>query len=107
MGHEQRGDSGLELDATNLVSQARPDPRVQRGQGLVEQQDLGMDREGSRQRDTLLLAPRKLMRVAIAETAEAHDLEHLRRAAPALVQSDVPHLEPKCDILQCGHMREE
>src|SRR5437588_11076471 len=47
------------------------------------------------------------MRVAIGETAEAHDLEHLPRAAPALVWADMSHLQPEGDVLDSCHVREE
>ena len=47
-------------------------------EGLVEQQHLGLDRERTGQRDALALAAGKLVRVAVGDPVELHELQQLR-----------------------------
>ena len=77
MRHEERRDADLELHAPDLIAQAAADLGVERGQRLVEQQDLGLDGESARQRDTLLLATRQLVREAVGVAGKTDELEHL------------------------------
>ena len=70
----------------DLLADARAQRRVERGERLVEQHDLGLDRERAGERDALLLAARELVGIASAEAGEPDELEQLadapaRRAA--------------------------
>ena len=51
--------------------------RVQRGERLVEQDDVGLDGQRAGQGDPLLLASGQLVRVAPPVSREAHELEQL------------------------------
>jgi hypothetical protein len=53
---------------------------VERGQRLVEQQQLGTLDERAGKRDALLLSARQLVGVARRERAELHEREHLGHA---------------------------
>ena len=48
--------------------------RVQRAEGLVEQQHARLDGERARERDALTLAAGELRRIAAAEAVELHEL---------------------------------
>ena len=80
VGHVHRRDPELALDRPDLLAQGDPDLRVERGQRLVEEEDLGLDREGAGQRDPLLLAARQLVRVAVALVGQVDELEELADA---------------------------
>ena len=78
---EQRGDAESLLHRPDLLAQLQPDLRVERGQRLVEQQHLRLDRQRAGQRDALLLAAGELMRVAPGVLGEADHVEQLSRRA--------------------------
>ena len=63
--------------------------------------------EGTAERDALLLAARQLPRLALRESPEADELEHLRDAAFELALRDAPALEAECDVVLDRHVREE
>ena len=73
----------LQLDL-HLLAQLE----VERAERLVEQQHLGPVDEGAGEGDALALAAAQLVRAALAERAEADDVEHLRRPAPPLDLGD-------------------
>ena len=56
--------------------------RVERGERLVQQHDLGFDRERAGQGDALLLAAGELVGIAAREPAEADELEQLVDSLP-------------------------
>ena len=80
MGHVDRGDPELALDRPDLLAQDDPDLGVERGQRLVEEQDLGLDGERPGERDALLLAARHLPREAVGAALEVDQLEQLADA---------------------------
>ena len=69
--------AGRAQDPLHLLAHARAQVRVERGEGLVEQHDLGLDRERPGERDALLLAAGELVGVAALESAEPDELEQL------------------------------
>ncbi len=77
VGHEQRRDADLELDAADLVAQLGPHLRVEGRERLVEKQDAGADRQRPCEGDALLLAAGELMGEAVRLGREAHELEQL------------------------------
>ena len=80
VGDVHGGDPELALDRPDLLAQDDPDLGVERGQRLVEEEDLRLDGERPGQRDALLLAARQLVRVAVAATLEVDQLEQLADA---------------------------
>ena len=65
VGDVDGGDPELALDRPDLLAQDDPDLGVERRQRLVEEQDLGLDRQRPGEGDALLLAARQLPRVAV------------------------------------------
>ena len=97
-GRAERGEQLLDLSA-QAVAQAR----VQRRERLVEQDQPRLRRERAGDGHTLLLAAGELVGTALAEAAEADQVEQLvdRRAAAA------PAREPEADVLGDGQVGEE
>src|SRR4029077_2855 len=62
MSDKKGGGTDLELHPADLIAQARTDSGVERRERLIEQQDFRLDCECARQRNSLLLTPRQLMR---------------------------------------------
>ena len=58
-------------------AQLRAHARVERAERLVEQQHLGLGREGAGERHALPLATGELCRVPVAEALQLHELEQL------------------------------
>ena len=67
----------------DLVAQRGAQQRVDGAPGLVEQDDGRARRERARQRDALLLAAGELVGEAVAQVAEADQVEHLGDAVAA------------------------
>jgi hypothetical protein len=63
------------LQGADLLPQLQPDLGVERGQRLVEQQHVRLDRQRPRQRDTLLLAAGQLVRVLARLRGQADHVE--------------------------------
>ena len=81
MGDVDRGDPELVVQAADLEAHLLAQVGVEVRQRLVEQQHLGLDDDGARERHALLLAAGQLGRIAAAEGAHLHDLEHVGRPA--------------------------
>ena len=92
------------LDPADLLAQLHPDLGVERGQRLVEQQHLRLDRERAGQRHPLLLAAGDLVRVAVGVVAEADELEQLAGAPAALGRADAAQPQPELDVLPRGQV---
>src|SRR2546430_16254163 len=67
VGDVDRRDPEVLLDLADLAAKPEPDLRVERRQWLVEQEGLRALRERSRERDSLLLPSRQLVRVPFLE----------------------------------------
>jgi hypothetical protein len=72
VGHQDRGGAGPAEDLLDVGADAGPQVRVERGERLVEQHHGRLDGQGPGQRDPLLLAAGQLMRVPLAQPAQAH-----------------------------------
>jgi hypothetical protein len=102
-------------EAELLVQVPEPAPerlahlRVERAEGLVQQQQLRLDRERARERHALALPARELGRVAVRHALELHALEQFRDALGALgaARPVAPalHPEPERDVVEDGHVR--
>src|SRR6266545_650595 len=80
-------------------------PRIQRGQGLVQEQDRGLGDQRTGQRDPLLLTAGDLPRRPFAEMRDLEGLENL--AHPALPLGLVEAAEPVHHIVLDGEMGKE
>jgi hypothetical protein len=78
VGDEDRGDPQSTLDLPDFVAQLLAQLGIEVRQGLVEQQDGGLDHQGARERDALLLAAGKLLRHPMGEAAEPDKGERVR-----------------------------
>ena len=74
VGDEDRRHVDLVVEAAQPVAQLLADLRVERAEGLVEQQHLRLDRERPGQRHALALPARELRRVAVREALELDEV---------------------------------
>ena len=81
---EQRGGVALLQDHAHLLRQPLAQVHVQTGEGLVQQQQAGPRRQRAGHRHALLLAAGQLVRRTPGRVAQAHQIEHLLHAEPAL-----------------------
>ena len=72
----------LPLEPLQVVASGIAQLRVEVGEGLVEQKDLGIPHQRAAQRDPLALPARELARIAVEV---ARDAEHVRRPAHLLL----------------------
>ena len=84
---------------------------VERAEGLVEQQHLGLDGQGARQCDALPLAAGELRRIAIGQPVELHEAEQLHDPALDLGigRTLLARLDAQAegDILEHRHVAEQ
>ena len=80
---------------------------VQRTQGLVQQQQLGPLGQAARQRHTLLLTARELVRLAPGVGRELHQRQHLVHALLDLCLGQAFALEAEGDVLPDVQVREQ
>ncbi|MEI2706528.1 MAG: hypothetical protein V9E89_15040 [Ilumatobacteraceae bacterium] len=93
---------GLQLDL-HLLAQLE----IQRPERLVEQQHLGVVHQRPGQGDTLALPAAQLRGLAVAEPAEAHDVEHLGGAPAALGPGHSLDPQPVLHVALHRHVREQ
>jgi hypothetical protein len=73
--------------------------RVERAEGLVHEQDLGVVAQGSSNGDALAHAARELPRERLLEALQADELAQLVRPAPALALVDLAQRQRQPDVL--------
>src|SRR5512146_2821880 len=100
MGHEEDGLAVALPDTQELRAHDLADLRVERAEGLVHQQDLGLDAERPGDADALAHPARELMRKMPLESAQAHHLEMTARDLLARLRRKPLQLEAELDILQ-------
>jgi hypothetical protein len=104
--HVDGRDPELTLDLADLLAQGDADLRVERGERLVEEEDLRLDRERACERDALLLATRQLVRVPAAAILEVDEAQQLGDPAPS--RPGRPRtLQAERDVRGDGHVREQ
>ena len=81
MGHEHGRDAELALHLADGAAQLLADLGVERAEGLIEQQHLGLVRQGARHRDALLLAAGQLRRQPVVHALERHQSQQLAGGA--------------------------
>ena len=74
---EHRRRAPIAQDLHHLIPQRRPESGVERREWFVEQHEPRARRERPGERDALLLTTGQLVRVALAETFEPHEFQHL------------------------------
>ncbi len=99
--HDGRAERGQEL--LDLEAQAVAQARVERRERLVEQDQARLGRQGPRDGHALLLPAGELVRPAMAEPAQADQLEQLAHAAAGAAAAR----QPEADVLGNAEMREE
>ena len=85
VGHEDAGDPDLVVQPAQPAAQLLAHLRVQGAEGLVEEQHLGLHRQGAGQGHALALAAGELRGVAVAQPVELHQLQEvgdLRSGSP-------------------------
>jgi hypothetical protein len=75
--------------------------RVQRGEGLVHEEDLGVHDQGPSQVDPLHPA-RQLVGIVVLESLEAHHLDEVLRPGPGLAGADPLALQAVEDVSEDG-----
>ena len=80
--------------------------RVERAEGLVEQQHLRLHGQRARQRHALQLAAGELGGIAAGEPVEAHQAEQLLDARADLVLGALAHAQAEADVVVHGHVLE-
>ena len=84
VGDDQRRRADRAQDVAQLDAQRLAQLGIEIGQRLVEQQQLGRDRECARQRDALLLPAAQRHRAPIVESFEPDKAQQLGAAASLL-----------------------
>ena len=105
VGDEHGGLAPLAQDGRELPAELPAKRRVQGGERLVEEQEPGVHRERPAEGHALLLAPRQFARAPRTQAAQPEPLEHLARAAAALLAG--PAAQSVSHIVLDGQMREE
>ena len=76
VGHVDRGDPELALQAFQLEAHQLAQLRVEVGERLIEEQQLRLHDERPREREALLLAARELGRLAVGKLVQLHRRQH-------------------------------
>ena len=100
------GDAGAPLQRFELAAHALAQLGVEIGQRLVEQEDCRLDHQGSRQCHALLLAARKLARVAALQALQADRRQHAANPLRDLAAASLASRSPKATFSNtdmCGH----
>src|SRR2546427_1998495 len=107
VGDVDRRDPEVLLDLADLAAKSKADLRVERRERLIEQEDFRPAGERSRERDSLLLAARELVRVPALEATEARQRDHLGDALVGSGGRPSGHPQTEGNVLGDGHSREE
>src|SRR6266540_2412383 len=92
-------------DAQQFSSHDEPRDRVERAEGLVEKEHVGVHGEGAGDFNALLHAARKLVRIRLLEAFEADEPDVVRDAALALVPRELA--EAEADVALDGQPGED
>jgi hypothetical protein len=78
---------------------------IERREGLVEQQDIGIDDERAGKPDALPHAAGQFLRVGILKSVEPDQIDRTDRPPPPLGTGDAQSLEPELDVAEHGQPR--
>ena len=107
MGDEDGGQAQLLLDAADLLAQVFANPRIQRRQRLVEQQQARAGDQRTSQGYALALAAGQLLRVTAGEVIQLDQLQHFLDPLFGFAAFDLLHAQAKSDVLLHGHIGEQ
>ena len=108
VGHVDGGELEAAVQLVDLRPHEVAEPRVEVGEGLVEEHDVGPRDEAAGERDALLLAARELRRVPVEEAAAVDERRDLLDplGSPSLDRSRRVS-ERVADVLAHAHVRPE
>jgi hypothetical protein len=107
VGNEERGELKGIMQGAHQCPHLLAQGFVETGEGLVQQEQTGTHRQGSRQGNTLLLPSRKLAYPTRLHAFELHPCQHLLDHLKPLCPRHPPHPQTKANILGHVKMREE
>ena len=107
VGDIDRGDAELTLDAAEFELHFFAQLAVERSQRLVEKQQVGLEHQRARNRDTLLLPAGQLVNAAAAVASEPHQREISLDPVGNGACIEPAHLQREGDILGRRHMRKQ
>ena len=105
--HVHERDPDLVVDRVELEKHVLAQLEVERGERLVQEQDLRAVDEGPRYRDTLLLAARKLVRILPRMLAHLYHVEYGVDLLLDLLLRKLREPERERDVVPDRHRREE
>ena len=101
------GDAELALDAAELELHLLAELSVERGERLVEQQQVRLEDQRAGDGDALLLPAGKLVDAPLAEAAEPDEIEIAVDALRNRARIEAAHFQREGDVLGGAHMREQ
>ena len=104
MGDEDGGDADAALNLPQLDLHFLAQPAVERAEGLVEQQHLGLGDQSAGQGNALLLAARQLARLALLEPRQPDQGQHVAHPPGDLARRRAAHREAEGDVVEHGHV---
>src|SRR5882724_743207 len=105
MSYINAGDLELAEQRLDLKAHVLAQRRIEIAQGLVEQQDLRLEHKGACKRDALLLAARKLSRIARAISVHPHGRERVIDLGGDRGSVQVAQPQPIGEIFEDGLVR--
>jgi len=99
VGDEDHRLFDLSPEADDLVLHVAPDQRIECGERLVEQHDLGVGGERSGEADALLHTTAQLVRFALTEARQTDEFEDLLGLGPPFVLRHLLHFEAERDVV--------
>src|SRR5205085_6285149 len=107
MGDEYHRLAFVLHDAQQLFLQHLARLRIERGERLVHQQDVRIDRERAYQADALLHAAGELIRIMPLETLEADEIEIMRNAFLDALRWRMRHRQTESRVVVDGLPRQQ
>ena len=107
VGDVDEGDAQLLVHLLQLDLHVLAHLEVQRGEGLVQEEHLGLVHDGAGDGDTLLLAAGEGLHVAVLVVGHGHELENLADALVDLLLRHLLQLEAEGDVLIHIQVREQ
>ncbi len=102
--HEDRRDADGPLNLANRAAQLVANLRVQRAEGLVEQEHARLVRERASKRNALLLSARELARQTLLVPVERHELQELVAPAAPLACANAARTQRELHVVGNGHV---
>jgi hypothetical protein len=99
VGNEDHRDTGFAPEAQHVVVELLPRDFVERGEGLVHQQELGLGDERAGDRDAHLHAARQFARIGLGEIGEADGAQHVHDARACRGLGDAVEPQRQVDIV--------